>query len=119
MNAEDEKAGEYLRVFTFLPLDEIAGLERRQREEPASRVAQNRLAFEITRLVHGEETAKAVASASNILFGAGVGELTPDVLPHLATAVPTTALPAATLAPLLPVLETLATPGLASSRGAR
>jgi tyrosyl-tRNA synthetase len=118
INAEDAKAGEYLRVFTFLSLDEIAELERRQREEPASRVAQKRLAFEITRLVHGEETARAVASASNILFGAGVGELTPDVLPHLATAVPTSALPAAALAQGLPVVDALVTAGLASSRGA-
>jgi tyrosyl-tRNA synthetase len=118
INAEDDKAGEYLKVFTFLPLEEIADLTRQQAENPSSRVAQRRLAFEITKLIHGEEVAKAVASASNILFGGGVEELTPEVLPHLAGAVPTSTVAAEALAQGMPVLDALVTAGAQPSKGA-
>ncbi len=118
INTDDRDVGHFLRIFTFLPLDEIEALERRQAEDPASRVGQRRLAFEVTALIHGEATARAVAAASNVLFGAGVDELTPDVLPHLAQAVPTTTVSLARLAAGLPLLETLVATGLARSKGA-
>jgi tyrosyl-tRNA synthetase len=118
INTDDRDVGHYLRIFTFLPLEEIAALERKQAEDPSSRVAQHVLAFEVTKLIHGEATTKAVAAASNILFGAGVDELTPEVLPHLADAVPTMTISAARLAEGLPVLEGLVAAGALSSKGA-
>ncbi|HEV8189862.1 MAG TPA: S4 domain-containing protein, partial [Ktedonobacterales bacterium] len=118
INTEDADVGRYLKIFTFLPLDEIAGIEREQVENPASRVGQRRLAFEVTKLVHGEETARAVAAASNVLFGGGIDELTPDVLPHLAGAVPTSPIAAEALSAGLPLLDTLVEVGVQPSKGA-
>ncbi len=117
-NTDDRDAGLYLRVFTFLPLAEIAALERQQTEQPASRVTQRRLAYEITRLVHGQTVADGVAAASNVLFGAGVAQMTAETLPYLAQAVPTTALAAAALAAGLSPLDALTLTGAQPSRGA-
>jgi tyrosyl-tRNA synthetase len=118
INTDDRDVGRFLKVFTFLPLAEIADLEQRQAEDPASRVGQHRLAFEITKLIHGEATALAVAAVSNVLFGEGVAELTPDVLPHLASAVPTVEITPEALQRGLPVLEALVTAGAQPSKGA-
>jgi tyrosyl-tRNA synthetase len=117
INVDDRDIAHYLKVFTFLPLEEVAQIEAAQAADPASRVGQRRLAFEVTKLVHGEATARAVATASGVLFGAGVGELTPEVLPHLASAVPTARISREELAAGLPVLETLVRVGLAPSKG--
>jgi tyrosyl-tRNA synthetase len=118
INTDDRDVGPYLKVFTFMPLDEIAELERQQAEQPASRVAQRRLAWEITRLVHGATVADGVAAASNVLFGAGVAQLTPETLPYLAQAVPTTSIAASTLAAGLSPLDALVLAGAQPSRGA-
>ncbi len=118
INTDDRDAGNYLKVFTFLPLDEIAGLESQQAENPSSRVTQRRLAYEITRLVHGAAAADGVAAASNALFGAGVAELTLESLPYLAQAVPVASVAPSAIAEGLSPLDALVTSGLQPSRGA-
>ena len=117
-NTADEDVGRFLKVFTFLPLEEIAELERRHAEHPERREGQKRLAFEITRLIHGEATAQAVAAASSVLFGGGIEELTPEVLPHLETEIPTSTIASSTLAAGVPLVEALASTGAQSSKGA-
>lgn len=118
INTDDRDVAHYLKIFTFLSLEEIAEIERRQAADPARRVGQRALAFEVTKLVHGEATARAVAAASSVLFGSGVAELTPDVLPHLAGAVPTANVPLAALRDGLPVLDALVSAGAQPSKGA-
>jgi tyrosyl-tRNA synthetase len=118
INTDDRDVGHYLKVFTFLPVEEIAELERQQAERPSSRVAQRQLAFEITRLIHGEATARAVAAASDVLFGGGVEGLTPEVLPHLASAAPTLRVSPEALAQGLPLLDALVAAGAQPSKGA-
>jgi tyrosyl-tRNA synthetase len=116
INIDDRDIAHYLRIFTFLPLEEISALEARHAADPAAREGQRRLAYEVVALIHGPETARAVEAASGVLFGGGVEGLTPDVLPHLASAAPTTRIAAAELAAGLPLLETLVTTGLARSK---
>lgn len=118
INTDDRDVALYLRIFTFIPLDEIAELERQQAEQPASRVGQRRLAWEITRLVHGQAVADGVAAASDALFGAGLGSLTAENLPYLAQAVPTTSIAAPALAAGLSPLDALVTSGAQPSKGA-
>jgi len=126
INIDDRDVGHYLKLFTFMPLGEIAEIEREQAADPARRAGQRRLAFEVTKLIHGEEVARAVAAASGVLFGGGVAELTPDALAHLAGAVPTAPLPhlvasgvgTASLALTVPLIETLVTVGVQPSKGA-
>jgi tyrosyl-tRNA synthetase len=118
INTDDRDVAHFLKVFTFMPLAEIAELERRQADHPEQREVQRRLAFEITRLIHGEATAQAVAAASNVLFGGGLEGLTPDVLPHLAAEAPATTISASALADGLPLLDALVAAGAQPSKGA-
>jgi tyrosyl-tRNA synthetase len=53
-NTSDEDAIRYLKIFTLLPLEEIAAIEKEFNEDRSTRLAQQRLAEEVTRFVHGE-----------------------------------------------------------------
>ncbi len=69
LNTSDESVIDYLKLFTFLSLEEITALETELVTDPSTRTAQRRLAFEVTLFVHGEATAAAVAKVSEVLFG--------------------------------------------------
>jgi tyrosyl-tRNA synthetase len=71
IQAEDAKVGEYLRLFTFLPTEEIDVLVEEHQQDPGLRVAQRRLAAEVTALVHGQAEVDAAMLASSALFGGG------------------------------------------------
>jgi tyrosyl-tRNA synthetase len=71
INAEDAKVGEYLKLFTFLPVEEIDALVAAHAENPGLRTAQRRLAAEVAALVHGQEEVDAAVLASSALFGRG------------------------------------------------
>ncbi|HUG75347.1 MAG TPA: tyrosine--tRNA ligase [Acidimicrobiia bacterium] len=68
-NVPDADVDRFLRLFTFLPLDEIASLVAAGESDPSARTPQRTLAEEVTRIVHGEEGLDAARSASEILFG--------------------------------------------------
>ncbi len=71
-NVDDRDVGKFLRLFTDLPLDEIARLEALQGSE--INAAKIVLANEITRLCRGEEAAKAAESTASATFaGGGLG----------------------------------------------
>jgi tyrosyl-tRNA synthetase len=57
-----------LKYFTFLPLDEIAELEKGVLSKSAPNVAQKRLAEVMTAMVHGPEEAAKVEKAISLLF---------------------------------------------------
>ena len=81
IQAEDSKVVEYLRQFTFLPLEEIAALEAEHLDKPGLRAAQRRLAAEMTTIVHGEAETEAAELASRALFGrAELGDLPESTL---------------------------------------
>ena len=71
-NVDDRDVGKFLRLFTDLPLDEVARLETLQGSEiNAAKVV---LANEVTRLCRGEEAAKAAeATAAATFAGGGLG----------------------------------------------
>jgi tyrosyl-tRNA synthetase len=71
IQAEDVKVGEYLKQFTFLPLEEIDRVMAEHQERPGARAAQRLLAAELTTLVHGEDELRAAELASQALFGRG------------------------------------------------
>ncbi len=71
VNVADADVGRYLRLFTFLPQDEIEELERATVERPQQRAGQRRLAAELTTLVHGPHQTEQVIAASTALFGRG------------------------------------------------
>ncbi|WP_228942256.1 tyrosine--tRNA ligase [Nocardioides sp. Leaf374] len=71
LNVEDEKVGELLRIFTFLPRAEIEALEAQHAEKPFLRAGQKALAEHVTTLVHGAEETARIQAASAALFGGG------------------------------------------------
>lgn len=71
INAEDVKIGEYLRLLTFLSVDEIDAIVTEHETNPGARSAQRRLAVELTTMVHGAGQAAAAEQASQALFGLG------------------------------------------------
>lgn len=71
LNVEDEKVGELLKVFTFLPRAEIEALVERHAERPFLREAQKVLADEVTTLVHGAAETEGAKAAAEALFGGG------------------------------------------------
>ena len=71
LNVEDEKVGELLRIFTFMPREEIEALEAAHAETPHQRLGQKRLADEVTSLVHGKAQTEQAKAAAAALFGGG------------------------------------------------
>ena len=68
LNAEDEKVIDYLKVFTFLPIEEINRLELEVKNNPHLREAQKTLAKEVIIFLHGEEEYKKALNLTESLF---------------------------------------------------
>ena len=72
-NTEDADVGRFLKLFTDLPLDEIARMEKLRDAEINE--AKKILAFEATKFVHGEDAAKKAADTAREVFeGGGKGD---------------------------------------------
>ena len=69
LNASDQDAESYIKIFTFLSQDEINTLVEAHKEAPHLRVLQNKIANEVTLLVHSKEDLENTQKASQILFG--------------------------------------------------
>ncbi len=68
-NVDDRDVEKFLKLLTFLPLEEIEELSALEGAEINK--AKEVLAFEITSAIHGEEEAKAALNASRALFKGG------------------------------------------------
>ena len=69
LNVSDEDAEKYIKIFTFIPREEIESLVAEHKEAPHLRILQKRLAKEVTVMVHSEDDYNAAVEASGILFG--------------------------------------------------
>jgi tyrosyl-tRNA synthetase len=79
INTEDRDVERYLKLFTFLPLSEIAGSLAAHARDPGKRVAQRLLARDLTTRVHGAATTEEVIGTSEALFGGkGVSQGMPE-----------------------------------------
>lgn len=116
VNTADADVVRYLKWFTFLSADEIAELAQDTETRPHERLAQRRLARELTTLVHGETATNSVEHASAALFGRG--ELARLDEATLSAALRET--PVAELGPQAPagIIDLLVATGLSASRGA-
>ncbi len=70
-NVSDADVIKCLKMLTFLPLEEIRELERLEGQELNK--AKEILAFEVTKLIHGEEEAKKALEGARALFASGSG----------------------------------------------
>ncbi len=117
LNTDDRDVERCLKFFTFFPVEEIAGIMAEQGRDPGKRVAQRRLAEEMTSRIHGDETARSVVEASRLLFGGtDLGAASADVFRILAQEIPTARLSRADLESLT-AADALVRSGLATSKG--
>lgn len=89
INTEDAKVSEYLRKFTFLSRPEIEALEATHATNAGAREAHKALAREVTRLVHGQTALDGAIKASEILFGAEIGDTSEAVFQDVVGEIPT------------------------------
>lgn len=69
LNASDEDAKNYIRIFTLFDREKIEALEKEHDEAPNRRLLQKTLSEDITIRVHGKEELENAIKASEILFG--------------------------------------------------
>jgi tyrosyl-tRNA synthetase len=90
LNATDEDAKNWIKVFTFLPQDEIESLIARHDENPGARELQRTLAQNATQILHGTDAMENAEAAGKALFSGEVGTLDQETLVEVFASVPTT-----------------------------
>lgn len=103
-NIEDVKVEECLALLTFLPMDEVRRLGALKDAE--INYAKEVLAYEVTKIVHGEEEAVKAREASRALFGGG----------GKSEDIPTTTYPAARFAEGIDIITMMCDAKLATTR---
>jgi tyrosyl-tRNA synthetase len=117
LNQPDETVEKYIKFYTFLSLEEIAKLMAEHAANPASRIAQKKLALEVTTLVHGAKAAQDAEKVSAVLYGgASLADLGRDDKRALLANAPHAAISRRTLSETS-VVDALVASGLSSSKG--
>jgi len=76
VRVDDAEVAKYLRMFTFLPLEEISAIHQQHIQHPEHKTAQRVLAEHVTRFVHGEEAFVKAKAASEALYSSAGLSLT-------------------------------------------
>lgn len=111
LNSDDKGVEDYLKIYTLLTREEIEQLMRDFREDPSGRVAQKKLAYEVTKLVHGQAAADEQVQIAQAIAEQNIGVLDNAALANLEKEIP-----AATVNPTALVVDVLFTAGLAASK---
>ena len=90
VRSQDADVVQYLKVFTFLSLDEIEALEAQVLQAPETREAQKTLAEFVTDAVHGEDGLETARRASSVIYGESMEGLDANVLMDIFSDVPST-----------------------------
>lgn len=106
INSDDQDVERFLAYYTFLPMTEVERLGRLQGAD--IRQAKQVLAFEATKITHGEEEATRARQASEAAFGGGGQDL---------TAIPTSTITRHRIEAGLLLVDLLAETGLTTSKG--
>ena len=111
LNVDDDGVIDYAKIYTLLTRDELQELADRHAESPEKRLAQKRLAYEVTAIVHGADRADSVAKVTDVLFGNSSIESLSDIdLEELAKEIPV-------IKSGLSVTKSLIESGLSASNG--
>jgi len=116
VNTDDRDVERLLKIYTFLPLEDIEEVISAHREHPEDRKAQKLLAMEVTSTVHGAQASATAKRVSEILFGGDydISDLTDDVLIMLSQEIPS----GVVNSPLpIAVIDLMAESGAAISKG--
>lgn len=111
LNVDDDGAIDYAKLYTLLTPEQIEDLAESQRQNPGARQVQKALAYEVTKLVHGQEQTDKVIHVTEVLFGqADFASLNDEELDILSAQIPTAALG-------MSVVDGLQKAGFAASNG--
>ena len=69
LNIDDDSAKEYLKIYSDITKNEYDDLLHEFSKNPGQRIIQKRLAYDVTKLIHGINQVKSTMLATNILFG--------------------------------------------------
>ncbi len=83
MNVTDEDAIRFLKVFSFLSKEEIEEVAREHFASPGARIGQKKVAYEVTKDLHGVEAAEEAVRMSNVLFSGEVASLSEKAIEEL------------------------------------
>ena len=70
-NVDDADVIKCLKMLTFVPVEQIEEMEKNMTEGAQFNAAKELLAYELTKLVHGEEEAEKARAAAKAIFGGG------------------------------------------------
>ena len=68
LNLDDRGVEDYIKLYTLLNKEEVDKVLQEHQINPSQRIAQRRLALEVTGIVHGDERAKRSQQVSDVLF---------------------------------------------------
>ncbi|MGH8912288.1 MAG: tyrosine--tRNA ligase, partial [Acidimicrobiia bacterium] len=118
LNTDDRDVERFLKMFTFLPLDEVAQAVLEHQADPGSRSGQRLLATEATRIIHGARGVEAAEKATGVLFGdTPVSELDDSALTMTFEQAPTVELAFADLENGVGLLDLMTAAGASKSNG--
>ena len=80
LNFEDVMMEEYLKNYTFLSKEEIEDIMIKHNEAPNLRIAQKRLAEEVIKFIHGEESYNKALKITEALFSGDIASLSENEL---------------------------------------
>ena len=101
----DDFAERYLPQYSLAPQEEITDVLEAHRGDPGKRIAQRRLAAELTALVHGDAASSASAAAADILFGGDPLQADAAALAVVAAEVPSSVVASGDLGDPMGVLQ--------------
>lgn len=113
LNVMDDDAVRFLKIFTFLSLDDIAEIEEKFDAARHERLAQKILAKEVVTLVHGEEAYNQALNITEQLFAGNIKNLSAKELKQGLSNVPNYAVQAEDN---LNIVELLVTSGIVTSK---
>lgn len=116
IRTEDSDAIRFLKIFTFLPLEQIEAIALAMAVAPEKRLAQRTLAEEMTRTVHGAGGLAIAQRASAVLFGGSMEGMQADDLINVFANVPSRELPPASIRDA-GLLDVAVAAGLCKSKG--
>ena len=112
-NVDDRDVESYLKLFTFLPRQDIEEWMKRHKKDPSRREAQGQLAAAVTTMVHGDDAKNNATGVSAVLFSDfDPRKVEAGVFDEMAKEIPTASVSANTLG----LVEALVQAGLAKSK---
>lgn len=116
INTDDKDVVRLLKLFTFLPMEEIARLEAAAAQAPEKREAQRVLAREAATLVHGEGQASRAIKASEVIFSEEIRGIPEDLFLEVCSDANSAQLSSDALASGLLLVDVLVQSSLAKSK---